>query len=50
MVGCEPYLERWFEMLSRLLVMLAHDPPNVVLEYDELSKSQEVVGAKVILS
>ena len=37
-------------MLSRLLVMLAPDPPNVVLEYDELSKSQEIVGAKVILS
>ena len=37
-------------MLSRLLLMLAPDPPNVVLEYDELSKSQEVVGAKVILS
>ena len=37
-------------MLSRLLVMLAPDAPNVVLEYDELSKSQEIVGAKVILS
>ncbi len=37
-------------MLSRLLVMLAPDPPKVVLKYDELSKSQEVVGAKVILS
>ena len=37
-------------MLSRLLVMLAPDPQNVVLEYDELSKSQEIVGAKVILS
>ena len=37
-------------MLSRLLVILAPDPPKVVLEYDELSKSQEVVGANVILS
>ena len=37
-------------MLTRLLVILAPDPPNVVLEYDELSKSQEVVVAKVILS
>ena len=37
-------------MLSRLLVMLAPDPPNVVLPYDELSKSQEVVGVKGILT
>ena len=37
-------------MFSRLLVILAPAPPKVVLEYDELSKSQEVVGAKVILS
>ena len=37
-------------MLSRLLVMLAPDPPNVVLPYDELSKSQSFVGANVILS
>ncbi len=37
-------------MLYRLLVMLAPDPPNVVLEFDELSKSQEVVGVKGILS
>jgi len=37
-------------MLSSLLVMLAPDPPNVVLQYDELSKSQEIVGEKEILS
>ena len=37
-------------MLSRLFVMLAPDPPNVVLLYDELSKSQSFVGANVILS
>jgi len=37
-------------MLSRLLVMLAPEPPNVLLLYDELSKSQSFVGANVILS
>ena len=37
-------------MLSRLLVMLTPDPPNLVLLYDELSKSQSFVGANVILS
>ena len=37
-------------MLSRLLVMLAPESPNVVREYDELSKLQSFVGANVILS
>ena len=37
-------------MLSRLLVMLTPDPPNVVLLYDELSKSHSFVVANVILS
>ena len=30
--------------------MLAPEPPKMVMEYDELSKSQVFVGAKVILS
>ena len=37
-------------MLSRLFVILAPEPTNVVLLYDELSKSQSFVEANVILS
>ena len=36
-------------MSTRLFVILAPEPPKVVVEYEELSKSQVFVGANVIL-
>jgi hypothetical protein len=50
LLGCEPKFVWKSEILIRLLVMLAPEPPKVVEEFDELSKSQEFVGANVILS
>ena len=50
MVGCEPKFVWKSEILIRLLVMLAPEPPKVVEEFDELSKLQSFVGANVILS
>ena len=38
------------ELSTRLFVILAPEPPKVVVPYDELSKLQSFVGANVILS